>query len=472
MGGRKKMTLLSRFILLVIGIVIAAAIFLAPRGNEQLAIMGDEKQQARLIHLLEQQTAKDEIKPALLATLGRAYAEIGDNQRAAQVLEHYTELRPDDGAAFARTADLYKSIGDQEKQIAMLRRNIAVTPTLSRIAELAELYRMRQRPDQELALLTQYEPLLTVESGELLRLAELYAGNRNQDSAIRLLLRGEEAAPSQPSHNERERLLLAKLLVEAGRSHEAVRLGEKWIRQWHEPWLAGQLLSGVALHGPVADASELADAVAATHPEVRFYLAHDLAMKGAQPVARHMLENWVTANPSPSMIEIATFLTACRDLGEQTVIWQAFSDVLTHPSSDDLVIRWIDAVAGEFGIGAIAPFWGSLPNGLLGRRPMLAARLAFYEHDLITTKWLLGKVDLAAIEQSDRQAWIDLLNVVAAPTEVFEVLHQLRRGGRLPSDLLPSYARLAGSLGQDVEYRDALADLGVQSPGAMVQNHP
>jgi hypothetical protein len=213
------------------------------------------------------------------------------------------------------------------------------------------------------------------------------------------------------------------------------------------------------LHAPVADASELADAVAALHPEIRFYLAHDLATKGAKPVARHMLETWVTANPSPSMIEIATFLTACRDQDEPSVVWQAFQAVLAHPPSDDVVTRYIDAVAAEFGIGAIAPFWGSLPNGLLARRPLLAARLSFYEHNPTTTKWLLEKVDLATLDQSDRQTWLGLLIAVATPAEAFEVLHGRRHTGRLPSDLLPGYARLAGGLGQDIEYRDALIDL-------------
>jgi hypothetical protein len=91
---------------------------------------------------------------------------------------------------------------------------------------------------------------------------------------------------------------------------------------------------------------------------------------------------------------------------------------------------------------------------------LLAAQLAFHEHNPAMTKWLLGKVDLATVGPSYRRTWIDLLMAVTSPSDAFGVLRDLRRGGHLPPDLLPQYARLAGELGQDIEYRAALVDLG------------
>lgn len=63
------------------------------------------------------------------------------------------------------------------------------------------------------------------------------------------------------------------------------------------------------------------------------------------------------------------------------------------------------------------------------------------------------------VRLSDRQMWIDLLTAVASLPEAFEILRERRRAGILPPDLLRQYARLAGGLGQEVEYRSALADL-------------
>jgi tetratricopeptide (TPR) repeat protein len=454
------MTASARFIMLVIGIVGAAAVLMAPRRDEWLAIMQDEDKQAQIIALLEPRLAHGENDPTLLATLGRSYAEIGNYRRATELLGRYIALRPNDGEAYARLADLYKRAGDTTTQIAMLEHSIGLTPKLSRVAELADLYHQEHQGDKEFALLSRFEADLTVDSGLLLRLAELHAGTGDREGAVRVLTRGEVlSAPVQPARNANERIFLAEMLVESGRSAEAVRLGKQWLLQWHEPWLADRLLRSVAVRAPVADASELADAVAVLHPEVRFFLVQGLAKMGAGSVARHLLETWVKANPAPSMNEIAAFLSACRDQDEPGIVWQTFGEVLRGPSSNDLITHFSEAIAAEFGIGALAPFWTSLPLAVTEGRPLLAARLAFHEQNPAMTNWLLDKVDLATLEASDRRTWIDLLNAVASPPEAFEVLRDRRLSGRLPPDLLAQYARLAGGLGQETEYRAALADL-------------
>ena len=255
--------------------------------------------------------------------------------------------------------------------------------------------------------------------------------------------------------------VLAQLLAESGRSSEAVRWGKRWLLQWREPYLANRLLNSVVLQAPVADASELADAVVALRPEIRLFLVHGLATMGAKPVARHLLETWIEANSSPSANEIAAFLTACRDQDEPAIVWQTFGEVLSHSRSNDLIARYSEAIVAEFGIVSLAPFWASLPQGVIEQRPLLGARLAYHEGDLALTKWLLEKVDLATLATSDRRMWIDLLTTVASPSEVFGIL----RGQRpLPPDLLPQYARLAGELGQEAEYRAALAELTRNPP--------
>ena len=455
-----KMTAPVRFILLVIGIVIAAAALMAPRRDEWLAVLRDQDKQAQIIALLEPRLAAGDNDPDLLATLGRCYAETGNYPRAIELLNRYIALRPNDSEAYGRLADLFKSTGDVPRQIAMLERSIELAPKLSRVADLAAAYRQQKSPDQELALLSEFEADLKVKGGLLLRLAELRANTGDREGAIRVLTRPDIISASMRStSNVDERLLLAKLLVAVGRSGEAVRLGKQWILQWHEAWLADRLLRGIVLQAPVSDASELADAVVALHPEVRLFLAHGLTAMGAKPVARHLLETWPQANPSASMNEIAGFLSISREQDDPAIVWQAFADVLRHPSSIDLVTHYTEAIAAEFGIGALAPFWASLPQAVIERRPLLIARLAFHEHNLALTKWLLGKVDLGALGTSDRRMWIDLLGAVTSPAEMFEVLRDRRRNGDLPPDLLPKYTRLAGGLGREMEYRAALGDL-------------
>jgi len=71
---------------------------------------------------------------------------------------------------------------------------------------------------------------------------------------------------------------------------------------------------------------------------------------------------------------------------------------------------------------------------------------------------LVQKVDIAALDRPSRQMWMELLTATASPAEALQILRDRR--GRLPPDLLISYARLAGELGQEIDYRAAMAALG------------
>ncbi len=457
------MTAPARFVLCVIGIVVAAAALMAPRRDEWLAILNDEGNHARVISLLEPRLAHSPNDPGLLGPLARAYTESRSYERAIDLLERYTAIRPKDAKAYAVLSELYAKTGDVARSAESLRRAIAIKPALPYIEALASLYRRQQKMDEELALLSQFEAELTFKSGLLSRLAHLRAEGRDREGAIRVLMRPEIASGwSEPWRSGEARLLLAKLLVESGQSREVVRLGTHWIWQWQEPYLANRLLLSTVLRMPAADAFELADTVVTSHPEIRLFLVHELVMVGAKSVAHHLLERWVDANPSPSPNEIAAFLTACREQGDPGLVWRAFGEVLGHSRRDEVIARYTDAISAEFGIGALAPFWSRLSRGVLERRPLLAAHLAFHEGDLRTAKRLLEQVDPNLLGASARQIWIGLLTASASPREVFGLLRNRRRLDRLPRDLLVKYAQLAGEFGQEIEYRSALADLAIE----------
>jgi tetratricopeptide (TPR) repeat protein len=458
------MTAPARFLVLVIALIVAAVALMAPRRDEWLAVLNDEGDQARIISLLQPRLARSPDDPVLLGALAHAYAETHNYSRGIELLRRYTAIRPKDTGAYAFLADLYAKTGNITQAITMLQPAIAIKPALPHIMALASLYYHAQEPDKELALLSRFEAKLTLQGGLLLRLAQLRATVGDREGAIRALMRPQVvSAWSEPAENAEPRLLLAGLLVQSGQSQEAVNLGKHWILQWQEPYLANRLLRAIVLRAPVGDASELADAVAALHPEIRLFLVHELAADGARPVARHLLETWEDANPSPSTDEIAAFLTACREQDEPGIVWQTFGEVISHSRSSDVIAHYIDAIQAEFGIGALAPFWPKLPRGLLEHRPLMAARLAFHEGHLAAAKWLLEKADLRVLAPSDHQAWIDLFTLVTSPPEAFNFLREERHSGRLPPDLLVRYARLAGTLGQEAEYRAAVADLTIDS---------
>jgi thioredoxin-like negative regulator of GroEL len=440
-------------------VAVGVSIALIPRGQERALLLVHSGNADAGAQLLEQRIRDGDQSPAIIGALARSYAATKKYEQAIKILKRYTELRPDDDEAYATLADLYKKTGNFVQRAAMLKQSIAIRPVIERISELAALYRSQHRDDKELALLSRFKTELTMESGLVVRLAELIAAVGNRAGAIEILMRPEitSTAGRQPSEAD-ARLLLGKLLVESGRSAEAVQLGKEWIMQWHQAWLATRLVRSIVPEAPEPYRSEIADAVVASNPEIRLYLVRILAQMGATSAARHLLETWALANASPSADEIAAFLTACREQNQEPVFWQAFGRALSDQSSD-VIARYTDAIAAEFGIGALAPFWQSLPREVTEHRPLLAARLAFHEDNPELARQLLDQVQLTALSASDQRIWLDLLMATATAPEAFVVLQKLRHGGGLPSDLLLEYARLAGELGQEAEYQAVLAEL-------------
>jgi len=454
------MTTPTRFLLLVLGLVAAASALMAPRADEWLAMLRDTHKQAEIVAMLEPRLAREGDNPTLLATLGRAHADLGNNARAIQLFERCIVLRPYDAETFAQLADLYRIAGEVTKQREALERAVALAPKLSWVAELAALLREQGEPLQELALLERHESDLTLQSGLRLRLAQLRAQEGQPERAIATLDRPDITETlSKSGRNDEERLLLATLLTETGRSGEAVRLGKRWIAQWQEPWLAGRLLTAVAPRAPAAEAAALADAVVELHPAIRFFLAKSLFERGARKTAYHLLRTWPLANPRPSMNELAGFLSACRNWGEPAIVWEAFARTLNESGAPKIIARYSEAIVAEYGLGALAPFWSRLPPEMLERRPLLGARLAFAEQNSGMALLLLERVDVGSLSGSDQQIWADLLSALAPSEAVFSTLDGLRRTGALPPGLLAQYARLAGSLGHEGEYRAVLAAL-------------
>lgn len=454
------MTLPGQFLLLVLGIAAAAAATMVPRADEWLAVMRDDRKQAQIVALLEPKLVREGDDPSLLATLGRAHGDLGHTARAIELLERYVALRPQDAEAYGRLAGLYEVAGEAVRQMDALERSVVLAPKLSRVAELAALHRSMGKTDAERALLARFESKLTVQSGLLLRLAQLYTGNDEKLRAIAALSRAEVIATiPKEGRNDEERLLLATLLAETGQGAEAVRLGKLWIAQWRLAWLANRLLAVVAPRAAAPDAFVLADAVADLHPAIRLFMVKQLAEQEVATVARHLLRTWQPANPRPSMDELAGFLSACREWGEPAIVWEAFAGVVGGSTPPEIVARYADAVAAEFGIGALAPFWSAIPSEVLARRPLLVARLAFAEGDTARVRSLIGAVDVASLSASDQRLWADLLTATASPEAVLITLQALRRSSGLPRTLLAQYAQLAGSFGQEREYQAALAAL-------------
>lgn len=88
-----------QFILMVVVALVVAAVVLLPRREEHTAVLASEGRHEEAIALLERQSADAPGDPEPLAALGRSRAALGDLPRAAEALDAYLSVRPNDVAA-------------------------------------------------------------------------------------------------------------------------------------------------------------------------------------------------------------------------------------------------------------------------------------------------------------------------------------------------------------------------------------
>ena len=220
------MTPASRFSLLV-GITVAAGgLLMVPRHSEWIAMLRDEGDEARVIAALEPALAQNPHDPQTLGTLGRAYADVGKDQAAIDLLKRYVILQPDDAEAYFTLATVYERTGDISQQTQALRDGLSLKPDAQHIRQLALLYAYQARAGEEFDLLTRFSNDLTIGSGLVVRLAELQKQRGDIAAAIETLRRADVTSDSLPPEATlRARLLLAGFLVEARQPDLLVRFG-------------------------------------------------------------------------------------------------------------------------------------------------------------------------------------------------------------------------------------------------------
>ena len=195
------MTVPIRFLVIISVLIAVIAVAMVPRSNEWLAVLRDEDKQAQVIALLEPRLAHGENDPAILAALGQAYAAVGDDWTGGRA---DGALHRCSGRAMPQhTGCSLTSIRSQHailpEQIAMLQRSIAYQPPAFAGRRTCRHIPSGSAADDELALLSSFQAQLTLESGLVLRLAQLRADSGDRQGADQALLRDDVTSVAKPA---------------------------------------------------------------------------------------------------------------------------------------------------------------------------------------------------------------------------------------------------------------------------------
>jgi tetratricopeptide (TPR) repeat protein len=433
-----------QFVLVVVLSLVVAAVLLLPGREEHAAMLAGEGRHREAIALLERRLVDDPGNANLRAALGRSYAALGEIDRAIEAFDAYLAVRPDDLVARKRQAELFLHGGLTDRYLDALARLVATKPTPREVTRLIELYRLHGRLDDELATLRTYASKALLEPAQLERLGAILAARGSSREARQWL---ELAVQKGPPEVDGGRLLLLELLIQDHELDAAYQRAQAWMLAWRSPFLSGQLILRVAKSGLAAPASGLALRFVDMMPNDTFEVAGLLASKGRQDLAQAMLARWSDRAIAPTATQWRAFVQASVAVGDLhgplLKLMQLVRSGSDAAAQGQLAEELANAL-GEPALGTIRPL---LTNEALLSRPLFAAELSFSEGNPELARWFLNRTEPDRLSPERAETWLALLRRVETDADIFRRLAELWSDGRLPAQLVPSFADEALKLG-------------------------
>lgn len=166
--------------------------------------------------------------PAVLDSLGRTQALVGETQQASSTFRRLASIDPKATLPHLRLADLHKSTGNREAAIASLRRALEIDPELEGAqGRLIEILVADNRASEALALAQSMQQRAPTAASGYLFESSIQQRLKAPDAAMRALRNGLERVPA-PSE-----LVSAmyRLLLICNREGEAEAFANRWLKE-------------------------------------------------------------------------------------------------------------------------------------------------------------------------------------------------------------------------------------------------
>jgi Flp pilus assembly protein TadD len=202
--------------------VLSVALF--PREHEIALMSFRDAEYGKALRYYESQLAAGDTSIAVVMPLIQTYKEIGQSNRAVEVLERYAQRNPSDAEALALLVKLCKDAVLPGKYAHYLAALHAIAPSDQRAAELANIYNFEQRYDRQIAVLEELGGKDNSEGAS--RLIPLLASLGRKVAAVSAALSDTGGGAALDAN---AKYIVFRLLVDLRRTHEAIRLAQRWL---------------------------------------------------------------------------------------------------------------------------------------------------------------------------------------------------------------------------------------------------
>lgn len=421
---------------------IAVGYALVPSEDEQVAMLIRDGHDKAALDRLQAQHDASQITAEGLVELYKLQSTAGDSVRAINALARYVALRPEDVAARASLVDLQGITQDVTGQIASLEQLVALKPDASRLRQLLHLYRLHGLFDREEQRLSEHARSGLLQPLDLERLGYMLARRGDTTRAIDAL---EIANRHGDGLGLSGREMLAGLLLDAGPAREALRHAVAWMGSSGDVNQLERLAVRFARTAGPEETVTLAFSNPSWADEAPYRITSRLVFHGLTSHATAVATRWSESLAAATPAVIGNFVSAVVQLQRPDLAVAALTRLAMKPTDRALppspVVEILaDEIARQFGRRTLAGVSGSFAPHQLVPYPRLAARLYLADGNRMLAMQHLLQVDVAALPETLRSGWIDMLVELAGTRGAYARLSLMSGERKWPAPLFRSLA--------------------------------
>ena len=396
---------------IIMGLMFSAALLigyqLLPGQVQRVAMLERDGQVFQARNMLEKSYAEGDRSLRTLLQLQALYEQLGELDKAKELLEALQATRPRDANVVKRAVSFYRMTQDEPAYLSALRAQVDLKYSEDTCRELLSLLRIHSTPAAELSAMQMCRQRGYRRTDDMIRLATLVASDGDLAQASTILRSVDDLRRLK---TDRERSILMALLLELDQPREAYRRAVRWLRGGKETALALSIIDQMATANKHDLGIELAAEISSPGEAISLAVAELMLDRGEPLAARSFLRGWIEKAKLNDAELVSRFVVACLDAEDpENAMTGAERYGLAKLTQPDLVAL-AEALAATGRQQQFDRVRAVIKPDVLAENPLLGAAIALQRGAPETSKTLLSTVAVDEIDEWRLSLWARLMN--------------------------------------------------------------
>ena len=416
---------------------LAVGYMILPGVNERIAALERDGKNRDALKLLEQLFQRGDRSPRTLFQLQNLYEHFGELDEARRTLEMLAALRPRDAQVQRRLAQLYKLTHNEAGYMEAMRRQLATRYSEPVCKELIGIYRRSGDYATEQAMISECRQRGYRRPDDVIRLAYLVAADGRLAEASDLLKSVDDRRRLKV---DRDRLMFFTALLEAGEADEAQKRALRWLKGSKDDSFVLLLIDNLAKENRHDLAIDLARAVGTPGDGVSLAVAELMLVRDQIVAARAYLKGWLDTARIRDADVARRFVAAALDAEDPELAFRGGEAFGLARIGQDHLVALAEALSAVGQVAAFQKVRAEIDPATLSDNPLLAAAIEADRGAREPARQLLSRVQVDSLDEWRLALWAKLMESTGRSSTPAQALREI--GVEQPPAVVPTQPRI------------------------------